>query len=187
MSPTATEPDDDGTVKMMDYFMQLEYRELICPVVRRYADQLLEGRLIGHKCPSCGLVYLPPRGYCPICVIETTDADEVVLSDRGTVTNYTVVTPVQYYGQHETDPFVRASVTLDGDNATMNLQDLVDVPVDEVRVGMRVAAVWKPKGERSVADISNRSWGSAEGCIEGWRPTGEPDVPAEQFLGKATF
>jgi len=187
VTPAATEPDDDGTVKMMDYFMQLEYRELLCPVVRRYADQLLDGHLTGHKCPSCGLVYLPPRGYCPICVVETTDANEVVLSDRGTVTNYTVVTPVQYYGQHETEPFVRASVMLDGGNASMSLQDLVDVPVDEVRVGMRVAAVWKPEAERSVAEISNRSWGSAEGCIDGWRPTGEPDVPAEQFLGKATF
>ena len=187
MSAAAKEPDDDGTVKMMDYFMQLDYKELLCPVVHRYADQLLEGHLTGHKCPSCGLVYLPPRGYCPICVVETSDADEVVLSDRGTVTNYTVVTPVQYYGQQETEPFVRASVMLDGGNATMNLQDLVDVPVDEVRVGMRVAAVWKPESERSVADISNRSWGSAEGCIEGWRPTGEPDVAAEQFLGKATF
>ncbi len=86
----------------------------------------------------------PPRGYCPICVVETTQADEVVLTDRGTVTNYTVVTPVQYYGQHETEPFVRASVLLDGEGGMMNLQDVIDVPVDDVRVGMRVAAVWKP-------------------------------------------
>jgi uncharacterized protein len=187
VSPDANEPADDGPVTMMDYFMQLEYHELLCPTVSRYADQLLEGKLTGHKCPNCGLVYLPPRGYCPICVVETTDADEIVLSDQGTVTNYTVVTPVQYYGQEETEPFVRASVKLDGGDASMNLQDLVDVPVDEVRVGMRVAAVWKPRADRSVADISNRSWGSAEGCIDGWRPTGEPDVDAEQFLGKATF
>ncbi len=187
MTPDATDQAEDGPVTMMDYFMQLDYHEPLCPVVFRYSGQLLEGRLIGHKCPSCGLVYLPPRGYCPICVVETTDADEIVLADTGTVTNYTVVTPVQYYGQEETEPFVRASVKLDGEEATMNLQDLVDVPVDEVRVGMRVEAVWKPEGERSVADITNRSWGSAEGCIVGWRPTGEPDLPAEQFLGKATF
>ena len=52
---------DDGTVRMMDYFMELEYHEPLCPVVSRYADELLEGRIIAHKCPSCGLVYAPPR------------------------------------------------------------------------------------------------------------------------------
>ena len=178
---SATPTADDGPVAMMDYFMQLDYHELLCPVVRRFSSQLLEGRLVGHKCPSCGLVYVPPRGYCPICVVPTTDADEVVLSDRGTVTNYTVVTPVQYYGQQETEPFVRASILLDEPGGMMNLQDIVDIPVEDVHVGMRVEAVWKPVGERSVDDISNRSWGSAEGCIVGWRPTGEPDVPPEQF------
>ena len=177
----AAAPAEDGPVTMMDYFMQLEYHELLCPVVRRFSSQLLEGRLVGHKCPSCGLVYVPPRGYCPICVVPTTDADEVGLSDHGTVTNYTVVTPVQYYGQQETEPFVRASILLDEPGGMMNLQDIVDIPVEDVHVGMRVEAVWKPVGERSVDDISNRSWGSAEGCIVGWRPTGEPDVPPEQF------
>jgi uncharacterized protein len=175
----------DEAVTGMDYFMQLEYHELLTPVVRRYAAALMDGRLIGHKCPKCGLVYAPPRGYCPICVVETTDDDEVQLADRGTVTNYTVVTPVQYYGQQETEPFVKVSVVLDEPGGQLNLQDL-DVPVDDVRIGMRVEAVWIPKGKRSVAEIGNRSWGSAEGCIEGWRPTGEPDLPAEQFIG-ATF
>ena len=112
----------------MEYFMQLEYQELLTPVVRRYADALMDGRLLGHKCPTCGLVYAPPRGYCPIDVIETTDADEVQLSNRGTITNYTVVTPVQYYGQEETEPFVKASVLLDEPGGTLSLQDVVDVP-----------------------------------------------------------
>jgi uncharacterized OB-fold protein len=185
MSDPKAEPPDDGTVRMMDYFMELEYHEPLCPVVSRYADELLEGRIIAHQCPSCGLVYAPPRGYCPICVVETTDADEVVLADRGVITNYTVVTPVQYYGQQETEPFVRASILLDGVGGMMNLQDVIDIPVDEVHVGQRVEAVWKPEPERSIADVSNRSWGGAEGCIVGWRPTGEPDVPADQLQGRA--
>ncbi|HSO95386.1 MAG TPA: OB-fold domain-containing protein [Acidimicrobiia bacterium] len=184
MSDGKAEAPDDGNVRMMDYFMQLEYHEPLCPVVRRYAEELLEGRIIAHKCPSCGLVYAPPRGYCPICVVETTDADEVVLADRGVITNYTVVTPVQYYGQQETEPFVRASILLDGVGGMMNLQDIVDVPVEDVHVGQRVEAVWKPAGERSIDEITNRSWGGAEGCIVGWRLTGEPDVPADQLKGR---
>ena len=53
-------------VEMMDYFMHLEYHELVCPIVLRYADALMEGKLIGQRSPKSGLVYVPPRGYCPV-------------------------------------------------------------------------------------------------------------------------
>ena len=184
-APGDTAPDPDAPVTGMDYFMQLEYHELLCPVVRRYAEKLRAGKLIGHRCPKCGLVYAPPRGYCPIDVVETTDADEVELANRGVVTNFTIVTPVQYYGQTKTEPFAKVSIQLDEPGGTLTLQDVLDCPVDDVRVGMRVEAVWAPPAERTTAEIGNRSWGSAEGCIKGWRPTGEPDLPADQFLQAA--
>jgi hypothetical protein len=66
----------------------------------------------------------------------------------------------------------------------LSLQDILDLPPEEVRVGMRVEAVWIPDAERSIDEIGNRSWGSAAGCIRGWRPTGEPDLPAETLLEK---
>lgn len=171
--------DPDAPVTGMDYFMHLEYHELLCPTMSDFADALMEKRLIGHKCPQCGLIYCPPRGFCPICVVPTTKADEVELQPRGVVTNYTVVTPVQYYGQEKTEPFAKASLQLDG-GGTLSLQDLL-VPVEDVRIGMRVEVVWVPDGERNVDDITNRAWGNAEGVIEGWQPTGEPDVPADQI------
>ncbi|HEY8218141.1 MAG TPA: OB-fold domain-containing protein [Acidimicrobiia bacterium] len=174
--------DPNAPVTGMDYFMHLEYHEVLCPVVRRYTAALMDGKLIGHRCPKCGLVYAPPRGYCPIDVIETSDADEVELSNRGVVTNYTVVTPVQYYGQEKTEPFAKISIQLDEPGGSLNLQDTIDIPVEEVRVGMRVEAVWAPPGERNVDEIGNRTFGSAEGAIRGWRPTGEPDLPKEQFV-----
>ena len=175
--------DPNAPVAGMDYFMQLEYHELLCPVVREFADALMDRRLIGHKCPKCGLVYSPPRGYCPICVVPTTKADEIELAGRAIVTNYTVVTPVQYYGQEETEPFAKVSLQLDG-GGNLSLQDLLDVPVDKVHPGMRVEVVWAPDGERTVDDITNRSWGTAEGAIRGWKPTGEPDAPADQYSDK---
>jgi uncharacterized OB-fold protein len=177
--------DPNAPIEGMDYFMQLEYHELLCPVVRRYAEALREGKLIGHRCPQCGLVYAPPRGYCPIDVIETTDADEVQLAERGVVTNYTVVTPVQYYGQEETEPFAKVSIQLDDPGGSLSLQDVLELPADEVRVGMRVEAVWAPAAERDTSEIGNRSFGSAAGAIQGWRPTGEPDLPADQIMQAA--
>ncbi len=181
---TASLPDEvvdpNAPVTNMDYFMALEFEEIICPVVQRYADGLLAGKIIGHRCPQCELVYVPPRGYCPIDVLETTEADEVELADRGVVTNYTVVTPVQYYGQEETEPFAKVSVLLDEPGGMLSLQDVLEVPVAEVRIGMRLEAVWVPEAERTVAEIGNR-WGGAGGCILGWRATGEPDVSPDQL------
>ena len=83
----------------------------------------------------------------------------------------------------ETEPFAKASVLLDG-GGILSLQDVVDCPVEQVRVGMRVAAVWVPAEARTTAEMTNRSAGSAEGCIRGFRPTGEPDLPPEEFVDK---
>ena len=173
-----------GPVTGMDYFMQLEFHDQICPVVRRFADELMAGRLIGHKCPECGLVFVPPRGYCPICVVETGDADEIVAQDRGVVSGYTIVTPVAYYGQEATEPFAKASLVLDG-GGTLSLQDILELPAADVRIGLRVEAVWAPPEERTVDEIGNR-WGGSEGVIRGWRPTGEPDT-AGADLPDASF
>jgi uncharacterized OB-fold protein len=182
MSDTKTDEviDPDAPVTGMDYHMHLEYHEKLCPVVRDYAEALLDKKLIGHKCPQCGLVFAPPRGYCPICVVPTTKDDEIELQQQAVVTNYTIVTPVQYHGQQATERFAKASLLLDG-GGTLSLQDLLDIEVDDVRIGLRVEAVWAPDGERNVDEITNRSWGSAEGAIRGWKPTGEPDVPPDQI------
>jgi hypothetical protein len=50
---------------------------------------------------------------------------------------------------------------------------------------MRVEAVWVPPKERDTGEIGNRSFGSAAGAIRGWRPTGEPDLPADQIMQAA--
>ena len=181
--PAASEPDVQVD-QMMEFFMSLTYTDVLSPPVRRYAAALERGKFLGQRCPICGLVYVPPRGYCPIDVIELGDEHELELADRGVVTNYTIVTPVQYYGQKETEPFVRASILLDGEGGMLNLQDILDVANDQVRIGMRVEAVWKPEGERDTSELTNRSWGSAEGAILGFRPTGEPDVDPAAFKTK---
>jgi uncharacterized OB-fold protein len=171
-------------VRMMDYFMHLEYHELVCPIVLRYAEALMEGKLLGQISPKSGLVYVPPRSYDPVAC-EWLGFDNLVeLQDRGVVTNFTIVTPVQYYGQEKTEPFAKASIMLDDPGGMLSLQDILEIPPDEVRVGMRVEAVWLPEHERNTDEIGNRSWGSAAGAIVGWRPTGEPDLPAESFLEK---
>jgi uncharacterized OB-fold protein len=176
--------DPEQPVKMMDYFMHLEYHELVCPIVLRYAEALMEGKLLGQISPTSGLVYVPPRSYDPVACEWLGFENLVELQDRGVVTNFTIVTPVQYYGQEKTEPFAKASILLDAPGGMLSLQDILEIPPEEVRVGLRVEAVWLPENERNTDEIGNRSWGSAAGAIVGWRPTGEPDLPAETFLEK---
>ena len=79
------------------------------------------------------------------------------------------------------EPFVVASVLLDGSSNAVGGQNIINVPHAELRAGMRVKAVWKPEDERSVKGMSNRGWGGLDGVIEGFEPSGEPDAPLEKI------
>ena len=166
---------------VMEHLVSLTYRERLTPNLNRFVDALLDGRIVGHKCPKCARVYVPPKGYCPLDVIATTEADEVEVADHGIMTGFTIVTPVAYYGQQETQPFVHASVLLDGADTPLGGQDIVGIPHDQLRMGLRVRAIWKPKGERKVEGISNRGWGGLGSVIESFEATGEPDAGPEEY------
>jgi uncharacterized OB-fold protein len=166
---------------MMDDLVTLTYRELLPPNTVRFAEALVDGRILGQRCPRCGRVYVPPKGYCPLCVVLLGVDDDVEVHDRGVVTGFTIIAPVHYYGQTKTEPFVYASVLLDGASGTIGGQDITGVPADKVRAGMRVRAAWKPRAERTTEGHSARGWGSVEGCITSFEVTGEPDVPRAEF------
>ncbi|HKC27231.1 MAG TPA: OB-fold domain-containing protein [Jatrophihabitans sp.] len=133
----------------------------------RYLQGLKEGRLLGQRCPKCGKVYIPPRGACPVDGVPT--EEEVELPDRGVVTTFCVVN-VPFLGQRIQPPYVAAYVLLDGaDIAFLHL--ILDCPAEDVRMGMRVEAVWKPRDE----------WEHGLQNITHFRPTGEPDADYASF------
>jgi hypothetical protein len=146
-----------------------------------FAERLASGRIIGHRCPQCAKVYMPPRGYCPLCVVETTGADEVEVADRGTITTFSVITPLQYQGQQETEDYVQATLLLEGADTTIMVMRMDGVAIADVRTGMRVRAVWAPEGERGEAVGSlARAMGFGD-AVASWEPTGEPDLTRERI------
>ena len=169
-----------GEVEMTEHLISLDFEEKLIPARRRYLKGLLEGKFIGQKSPKSGKVFVPSKGYDPMERVPMTEADEVEVPLTGTVVSYTIITPVQYYGQKETEPYVRASILLDGADTVIGQQDIRTVPRDEFRAGMRMRCVFKPEGERDISEIDNR-WGGTGGVIDRWEPTGEPDVPFEKF------
>lgn len=166
---------------VMEHLVTLTYHERLTENLNRFADGLLDGRIIGAKCPSCGRVFVPSKGYCSMCVVPTTEADELEVPDTGIVTGFTIITPVNYYGQTKTEPFVYASVRLDGADSTLGGMDVTGVAHSELRPGMRVKAKWKPDDERSVEGMTNRGWGGLGDVVESFEATGEPDAPEDQY------
>jgi uncharacterized OB-fold protein len=147
--------------------VRLHYEHTASAGESRFLRGLADGRLLGERCPACGKVYIPPRGSCPTDGIPTTD--EVELPDIGTVTTFCVVN-VPYPGQRVAPPYVAAAVLIDG--ADIPFQHLIlGCAANEVRMGMRVRAVWRPRDE----------WGTTPENIDHFRPADEPDAPYESY------
>jgi uncharacterized OB-fold protein len=179
LTDTTVENDPNAPIRFMQQVISLDYVMRASPINRYFGQKLRDRKIVGHKCPSCGLVYTPPRGFCPICVVETSEADEVEISDQGIVTSWTVLTPIQYHGQTEREDYALASVLLDGADGTIGQQRLVDVELDQIRMGLRVEAVWTdPSESEGGGDLRGFGFGNA---IKGFRPTGEPDAPPEAY------
>jgi uncharacterized OB-fold protein len=156
----------DG-VTMVTTPIRLAYLHSASHEESRFLRGVVEGRLLGQRCPACGKVYIPPRGACPVDGVPTTD--EVELPDRGTVTTFCVVN-VPFLGQRIEPPYVSAYVLLDG--ADIAFQHLIlECDASEVRMGMRVEAVWRPRDE----------WKHSLENISHFRPTGEPDTPYDAY------
>jgi uncharacterized OB-fold protein len=161
--------------------ISLSYNDTLYPHKARYAQGLLDGKFIGQR-TSDGQISIPGKGYDALARRLLTEADDVDLATTGTVLSYTVITPVKYRGQKETEPFLSATIVLDGAGQSLSQQDIRNIPLDEFRVGMRLRAIFKPAAERNVDDVDNDwMYPSIGDVVERWEPTGEPDVPLDEL------
>ena len=146
---------------------RLDYTFTAGAATSRFLRGIAERRILGERCGTCGKVILPPRGSCPIDGVPTTE--QVELPDHGIVTTYCVVN-VKFSGSAMELPYVCATVLPDG--ADMGLFGMIqEIPFDQIRMGMRVEAVWVPDDELTT-DLASIMW---------WRPTGEPDAAYESY------
>jgi uncharacterized OB-fold protein len=146
-----------------------------------FSEELAKGRIIGHKCPECGKVYMPPRGYCPLCVVETTEANEVEVANEGTITTFSVITPLQYPGQEETEDYVQATLLLDGADTTIMVMRMDGIAIGDVHMGMRVRAVFPAIGSATSNSQSIARGMGLGDAVDHWEPTGEPDLTRDQI------
>jgi hypothetical protein len=72
-------------------------------------------------------------------------------------------------------------VLLDGTDVVLGYQALIETPMDDVRIGMRVAAVFSPPHD---GRDHGGGMGGVFGFLDGWMPTGEPDVVDDDLVNR---
>ncbi|MCB1016236.1 MAG: OB-fold domain-containing protein [Acidimicrobiales bacterium] len=169
----------DEPVTMMGYNASISYTTPVPDNVVRSEAAAAEGRFLGLRCPICGRTYTGGRGYCPVDSIALTAEHEVDLPQKGVLTSFTIVTPVQYPGQTETEPFARVHVLLEGTDVVLSYQALVDTPNEAIRTGLRLAPVWA-----SAAELGDGAGDTREAGLIGWIPTGEPDATDPDLVNR---
>ncbi len=99
-----------------------------------------EHRLVVQRCGGCGALRFPPRELCSGCL--STEATWVPVSGRGEVFSYNVMHQVYHPAFAAEVPYAVVVVKLaEGPKMVSNV---VDCPVDEIRIGMPVEVVFEP-------------------------------------------
>ncbi|EEB78408.1 MAG: Zn-ribbon domain-containing OB-fold protein [Halioglobus sp.] len=135
----------------------------------RFLSQVKRGVLTGQRCPLCEQVYFPPRGSCAACGVPT--QEEVVLADKATVESFTIVA-IPIPNNPIKPPYIIANLVADGANLSF-IHLMSECVNEDVHIGQRVQAVWKPAEE----------WDYAMDNIRYFKPIDEPDVPVDR-IGK---
>jgi uncharacterized OB-fold protein len=157
----------DAPIKVVPSHVRLEYTVTAGRIYSRYLHALAARRITGGRCPRCAKVYVPPRGSCPTCGVPT--ADEVEIAHDATVTTFCIVN-IPFGNMPFEPPYVVASLLLDG--ADLPILHLVrGIDADQVRMGLRVRAVWVSE-EQLAATVESIRW---------FEPNGEPDAEYASF------
>jgi hypothetical protein len=100
-----------------------------------YQALLDRGVLAVHRCDACGRAHYSPRVMCPYCgsaALSWTESEGL-----GTVYSTSTVAP------RGTEPY--AVVLVDLDDGVRMMSNVVGMPADDVRIGMRVKSRIEPR------------------------------------------
>ena len=161
------EADERDPVTMLVTPTAIEIQHTASLPESAFLRGLEDGKLLGARTGKDGKVYFPPREADPATGPATTEFVE--LPDKGTVTTFAIIN-IPFAGQRIKPPYVAAYVLLDGADIPF-LHLITEIEASEVRMGMRVEAVWKPREE----------WGHGIDNIDHFRPTGEPDAEYDTY------
>jgi len=130
--------------------MEADYVYTLGVAGERFFNELKKnGRIMGAKCPKCGIVFVPPRMYCERCFTELEEWVDV--GKKGIIYTFTIAT-IDVDGKKLEKPVIYALIKFDGVHGGI-IHKIGEA--DTVSIGMKVEAVLKPIKERkaSINDI----------------------------------
>lgn len=130
---------------------------------QEYLKAFADKRILGHVSPVDGAVFTPPRGVDPRHGVATSES--VDLAHTGHIGSFCITRVPIPRREDLSPPYVSAWIFLDGANVGF-LGLVAGIDAAEVRIGMRVEAVW----------VEDAELGQTAENIRYWRPTGEPDL-----------
>lgn len=116
---------------------------VVSPETEPFWSAAADGRLLLTRCPSCQAIVWYPRALCPECGNPGTEWVEG--SGGGAVYSFTINHKGE--GAYKGAPYVLAYVELD--EGPRMLTNIVQIAPDDVRIGMRVRAVFEPADDRT--------------------------------------
>jgi hypothetical protein len=156
--------DEDIKKKKVTYVEDhpnIRYSWTAGQAVSKFLNELKKGKIAATKCNKCRRIMVPPRVFCELCYKPI---DEwVYVEDTGTVQTFSI-SYIDPDAKPLEEPVIVAVISIDGASKNMGIMHVLgEVKPEDVYIGMKVKAVWKPEDERegSVTDI--KYWKPLEG------------------------
>jgi hypothetical protein len=155
-APRATSLSDQefrSTTGAVEQRLDVRYEWDAGEAIGAVLDGFREQRILATTCVSCGRTLVPARKFCERCFRPTDGWTEV--PQTGTVETFSIC-HVTWDMRPLSEPELPAVIRIDGASDGGFLHKLGDVAPEEVRIGMRVEAVWRPMDDRdgSILDIA---------------------------------
>lgn len=132
---------------------EVQYSWSLGLAMSRFLQELKAGKIIGIKCNRCRRVIVPPRMFCEYCYGPT--SDWVYLKDTGTVETFSL-SYLDADARRIEEPILIGVISIDGASPKHGFMHYFgEMKPEELKIGMKVKAVWKPENERegSITDI----------------------------------
>jgi len=146
------EEEFDRDILTVSYEPKAKYAWATGVAIGRFLEGLRAGEILGTKCDYCGRIAVPPRVFCEWCFKRS--GTWVKLPDTGTVNTFSV----SYIATDTTrlkTPTIPAVIEIDTAGNAGFLHIIGEAKPEEVKIGMRVKAVWADRDKRkaSITDI----------------------------------
>lgn len=133
---------------------EVQYSWSVGHAMSKFLQGLKDGKLYGIHCKKCKRVIVPPRMFCEYCFGPT--EEWVELKDTGEIETFSI-SYLDADARRIEEPILVGVVSIDGayPKPMGFMHYFGEMTKDEIKIGMKVKAVWKPESERegSITDI----------------------------------